>query len=127
MKKFTIEQVTTKEKISALGSALTFEGMRTDDANLQAICDWLEAHGAAKDCDIKFCCIKGNVMNKLFNLHGSNRYKADCNILSVDSSTINASKVIMARFDVGGRWLDDVIDNNRRRESMKRSLPYSRH
>ena len=68
MKKFTIEEVTTKDKIYDLGSALTFEGLNTDEQNLQAVCNWLEEHGAAKDCDIRFCCIKGKTMNSLFSI-----------------------------------------------------------
>ena len=33
------------------------------------------------------------------------------------SDLINPSAIVFKRFDFGGRWFDDVVDNNARRAS----------
>lgn len=113
--------VQTKGEMEALynKSALTFEGIGRDNTNVSFIKDWLKQHGALinnKDLVIWWCT--GEFMNYYSDLRGDNAYPDDLNIMIVDSDTIEMGKIIMARFELRGRWLDDVIDNNERRESV---------
>lgn len=109
--------VTTKEQLDALynQSALTWEGMTTDEGNLNAIKEWLDDHGAIIDgIEPTFHIISGELMNDTYELSGTNAYPEDLNILSV--TNINQAKVTIPRFEVGGRWFDDIVDNNASRE-----------
>lgn len=111
--------VTTKEELNVLynESALTFEGMNIDNENLSDIMEWLESHNAITNEEPIFHIIKGNLMNKVYKLTGNNRYPDDLNILSI--TNIVQSKITIPRFEVGGRWFDDICDNNAEREKEK--------
>lgn len=88
-------------------SAITWEGLRAEDFQ-QA----LEECG--KD-DAKGYLTTGKVMNELCNLTGNNRYPDDLNIFSIDKFKV------LAIF-VGARWMDDIMDNNQRREDKKNEV-----
>ena len=95
--------VETKEQLKALYdcSAMTWEGLREDNFEI-----------ALKECgqaDAKGYITKGSVMNKLCKLTGNNAYPDDLNIFSVD-------KFKGLAIQYGARWIDDIIDNNARRE-----------
>lgn len=107
---------TTKEELNALynQSALTFEGMNISDENLSEITKWLESHNATTNEKLIFYITKGRLMNKIYKLTGRNRYPDDLNILSI--TNIIQSKIAIPRFEVGGRWFDDIVDNNAERE-----------
>ena len=99
-------------------SALTWEGMSSDEENLQAITDWLREHGAiGYNANPIFHIITGELMNAVYELTGSNAYPNDCTIVSVTG--IDQMKIVIPRFEVGGRWFDDIVDNNARREEEK--------
>ena len=95
--------VETKEQLKALYdcSAMTWEGLRED--NFEIALKETGAEGA------KGYVIKGSVMNKLCKLTGNNAYPDDLNIFSVD-------KFKGLAIQYGARWIDDIIDNNARRE-----------
>lgn len=95
--------VETKEQLKALYdcSAMTWEGLRSEDFEV--------ALNMAGQADAKGYVTKGSVMNKLCNLTGTNAYPDDLNIFSIDKFK---GLAIM----YGARWMDDVIDNNARRE-----------
>ena len=96
-------------------SALTWEGLATDKENLNAIENWLGEHGAiieGKEPTVHI--ITGRLMNKVYGLSGSNSYPNDLSIVSV--TDIDQAKIIIPRFEVGGRWFDDIVDNNASRE-----------
>ena len=107
--------VFTKEQLDELynQSALTFEGVVADEENLTAIKEWLEEYSAVNE-DPHFHIISGAIMNKTYDLKGRNAYPDDLTIVSV--TNINNMKIALARFGVGGRWFDDIVDNNKRRE-----------
>ena len=51
---------------------------------------------------------------------GDNAYADDLNLVAIKLSDIaDYSKIVLPRFQVGGRWFDDIVDNNRRREEEK--------
>lgn len=114
-------KVTTKEQLDHLyqGSAWTWEGMSTSEDNLKAIAQWFQEQG----CPLKeetFYLISGKTMNNAYGLTGSNKYKARLNILAIDLDNITqVEKLILTKFQVGARWFDDIVDNNRRREGFE--------
>lgn len=116
---FDINECTTQSEIEGLGSALTFEGFDLDGGDLEFLVNWLNDHG----CELKrqeVYLIKGATMNEIYGLTGNNRYPDDLNIVSIPLDNItNLMNIITARFAIGGRWLDDVIENNVRREEEK--------
>ena len=87
---FIQEQVTTEEQIKKLGSALTWEGLKVDEEKR------------------KIYVISGKLMNRLYNAG----YPDDLNIVCVDLYDLeDFNKIVLRRFSVGARWLDDVISN----------------
>lgn len=58
-------------------------------------------------------------MNEFCGLTGNNACPKDFTILVIDPTSIDLLQVTMARFELGARWFDDVVDNNRRRQVTK--------
>lgn len=100
-------------------SALTFEGASPDDGNMQFLVDWLEKIGCVKPSETALTIynVSGKMMNDHYNLTGRNRYKARLNLMCVDLKDLdNIGTLAIQRFSLGGRWFDDIVDNNARRE-----------
>jgi hypothetical protein len=107
----------TKEQLDELynESALTWEGLSTSEDNLNAVLNWLKDHKAIiEGVEPTFHITTGRLMNKYYGLSGDNAYHNDINIVSV--TNINPVPIALARFEVGGRWFDDIVSNNARRE-----------
>ena len=100
-------------------SALTWEGLVTTEDSLSQVSDWLKNKDALIS-EPSFYIITGKFMSDYYGLTGTNRYPDDLNIVSVDPECINLGKVIIARFESGGRWFDDIVDNNEDREEENR-------
>ena len=98
-------------------SALTWEGMTTDEDNLNAIEKWIKEHGVDTS-ELVIHITLGKTMNEVYDLTGTNEYKDDLTIVSVTG--IDVGPLIIPRFEVGGRWFDDIVDNNEWREKEKR-------
>jgi hypothetical protein len=98
--------VETKEQLKSLYdcSAMTWEGLRSEDFEVA-----LQECGQA---DAKGYITKGSVMNKLCKLTGDNAYPEDLNIFSIN-------KFKGLAITVGARWMDDIIDNNARRQKYR--------
>ena len=98
-----IINVETKDQLKELydSSAMTWEGLRSDDFEIA-----LQECGQA---GAKGYITKGSVMNKICKLTGDNAYPDDLNIFSIKNF-----KGLAIQF--GARWIDDIIDNNARRE-----------
>lgn len=95
------------------GSDLTLEGLDID--SLSDYADFLNKNCGLKDNAV-FHIIKGNFMNNHYNLSGSNAYPEDLNIVVIRLNDLRDYKpIVIKRFDFGGRWFDDIIDNNLRR------------
>jgi hypothetical protein len=110
----TIE-VNTKEQLDELEneSALTIEGLA--ESSIPDFLNFLKENvGLKSETAYK---ISGEIMNYNYFLTGSNAYPPDLTIVSVKLSNIeNVGKLITLRFQFGGRWFDDIVDNNRRRQ-----------
>ena len=100
-------------------SALTWEGLVTTEDSLSQLSDWLKSKDALTS-EPSFYVITGKFMSDYYKLTGTNRYQDDLNIVSVDPECINLGKVIIARFESGGRWFDDIVDNNASHEEEKK-------
>lgn len=95
--------VTTIEDLKYLydHSAMTWEGLREQDFEI-----------ALKECGAEGAqgyLTSGKVMNELCHLTGDNAYPDDLHIFSITPFKGLA-------ISVGARWMDDIIDNNARRE-----------
>ena len=113
----------SSSKISELekSSALTWEGMSLGGESLLALETYLnDTFGLADQDKLIAYTWSGKTFNTKYNLHGSNAYPDDLNFISFDLS--NFQRINMANcLDVkryGGRWLDDIVSNNRRREEL---------
>jgi hypothetical protein len=112
-------------------SSLTFEGCTTDKDNIDYLYNWLKELGCIKEGNgpLAIYTYKGSLMNDKYQLTGGNKYPADLNMITVMLKDINFNgKLPLARMELGGRWFDDIVDNNSRREGMtESSIPrYSR-
>lgn len=113
--------VTLKEQLDELynGSALTFEGVSLDKESINGLVEWLKEHSEISN-PLPIYVIKGKFMNESYNLTGNNKYNEDLNIISIKLSDIKqVDAIIIPRFQVGGRWFDDIVDNNESREKNK--------
>lgn len=98
--------VETKEQLKELydSSAMTWEGLREEDFEVALeMCGKEDADGYIT---------KGSVMNKLCKLTGDNAYPDDLNIFSI-------AKFKGLAIQYGARWMDDIIDNNARRQKYR--------
>ena len=100
-------------------SALTWEGLVITEDSLSQVSDWLKSKDALTG-EPSFYVITGKFMSDYYKLTGTNRYQDDLNIVSVDPECINLGKVIIARFESGGRWFNDIVDNNEDREEERK-------
>ena len=106
--------VTTKKMISKLGSAITIEGLSINKDGSEAFADWCHKLAKFKDKLPKCYVIKGKIMNTLYKLSGNRQYSNDLNIVCFDLNDFeNPLAMTIPRFQIGARWLDDIIDNNR--------------
>lgn len=114
MKDYKITNVTTKEQLDTLyeNSAFTMEGLLED--SIPDLMKWLEEHNAIETETPNVHIIKGKLMNDIYELTGDNAYPDDLTIVSILG--INLLAIVYPRFEIGGRWFDDVVDNNLRRE-----------
>lgn len=98
-----IINIETIEQLEGMyqSSAMTWEGL-AESSFEQA----LEVAGQA---GAKGFLTKGKVMNELCHLTGDNAYPDDLNIFSIKDF-----KGLAIYF--GARWMDDIIDNNARRQ-----------
>ena len=110
----------TKDDLDMLygSSALTWEGMATNEENLGAIDAWFREVGAEPHVDYAGYAVSGSLMNEAYGLTGDNRYPGDLIILAFPLQECfgDLMPLIRYRFSVGARWFDDVVDNNARRE-----------
>lgn len=97
-------------------SALTITGLKVD--SIPDFVKWVESY--TKLLRRRAYIVSGKVMNVYCGLTGDNAYQDDLNLVAIKLSDIaDYSKIVLPRFQVGGRWFDDIVDNNKRREEEK--------
>lgn len=95
-------------------SALTLIGLLEE--GVEDFIKWIKKYTELKNEDVYI--ITGEVMNDNYGLTGDNSYPSDITIVCIKlSDMINPSTIIFPRFEIEGRWFDDIVDNNMRRES----------
>jgi hypothetical protein len=102
-------------------SALTFEGLVTDEENMNEVYEFFEENFNLKER--KCYVITGKQMNEQYRLNGNNAYQDDLSIVCFDLENFpkaDIQKLAIKRFEFGGRWFDDVVDNNALREKEKK-------
>ena len=110
--------VTDKDTLNKLydNSALTIEGL--SESSIPDFLNWIEELTPIKNKVVYIT--KGGVMNMAYGLTGSNAYQNDINIVSVMLDDMeDPMAVTLPRFQIGGRWFDDIVDNNARREGKE--------
>ena len=114
MKKF--ETITTNASMLeelVEGSALTLVGLAEE--SFGEFLDWIEEHTPLKTRRVYVT--KGRLANVEWGLTGDNRYQNDLNLVSVKLDDMEDwKKIVGPRFQIGGRWMDDIHDNIVRRE-----------
>ena len=105
-------------------NSLTFEGASASKENLDFLYNWLKDLGAIGDSTLSIYTYKGNMMNEKYGLTGYNAYPDDLTFLTVRLDDMqDVSAVVIPRFQIGGRWFNDIVDNNRRHEgTVKESV-----
>ncbi len=95
---------------------LTFSGVILKEAPLYL--DFLKRYTKVKD---KVYTFKGKMMNDKYHLTGNNRYSDELTFMVVKLEDIeDVGKIALPRFEIGGRWFNDIVDNNARREEEKK-------
>lgn len=116
-------KVTTKAQLDALYEdwSLTVEGLRPDERNLRELLDWVKELTPLRREDVY--TVEGAVMNREYGLTGTNAYpETDCTLVCVRLADMERpGRVTTPRFQIGGRWFTDVVDNNRVREEERRA------
>ena len=110
-----IINVETKEQLDMLygDAALTLEGLSKE--SIPEFIDWIKELSSMTSETVYV--ISGKTMNQNYGLHGNNEYPNDLTIVSIPLSQIkDVSKIIIPRFQIGARWFNDIVDNNRQRE-----------
>ena len=105
---------TLKELID--GSALTIEGLA--ESSIDDFLDWVEKTAGMKTR--RAYVTKGSIANREWGLTGDNAYPDDLNIVSVKLDDMGDwNRIVLPRMQVGGRWMDDIRNSNKMRESRK--------
>lgn len=114
-------QVTTKAQLDELykDNAFTLEGFSADEDNLADILNWIKKYTPVKRED--FYIIEGKTMNEQYGLTGMNAYPAkNCNLVVMKLADMEEPCALaLTRYNIGGRWFNDVVDNNAVREAKK--------
>lgn len=118
METITVNDKATLDELEN-NSAFTMEGFSPDDKNLGQLLDWLKALTPLKR--ERFYIVSGSLMNMAYRLTGTNAYpETNCTLVCMKLDDMEKPDAItLPRFEIGGRWFDDVIANNSRREAEK--------
>lgn len=112
-----IIRVNDKEVLDELyqDSALTIVGLCEE--SISDLISWIKKYTDMSSETVYI--IKGILMNTEYSLTGDNRYQDDLTLACVKLSDMrNPMAVAIPRFSIGGRWFDDIVDNNARREEI---------
>ena len=97
------------------GSYYTISGVGGDEHEWKdGYARMLEERGIGKiSMWIEFC---GKDMNDEFHLTGNNSYPDDLHFLAFPLDGLDAGKLAIFKLQMGDRWFDDIVDNDRRRQ-----------
>ena len=100
------------------GSAFTWVGLSGLKNDKEVILDCFKKADVLNDIEtFEFYIWKGKLMNQIYMLTCSNAYPEDLTFVSIPLSMFkNIRKLAILKLQLGARWLDDIVDNNTRRE-----------
>ena len=91
-------------------SALTFVGVIPEEAQLYR--DYFAKYSKIDKSKPAYL-YTGKMMNDHYGLTGRNAYPNDLHILTFTNDTFdNLMGIAIPRFQIGGRWFDDIVENN---------------
>ncbi len=113
-----MQQITTREELIQLGSAYTIIGAGGElSAWTEALKKLLlENQILNPDTEMQWATWTGAVMNEALGLTGDNAYPDDLTFLAFKVDGLDVGKLAMFKLQAGDRWLDDVINNDIRRQ-----------
>ena len=112
MEKITVNAKAQLDELKK-GSALTFLGCINTDEEIQNYFGWIREKATLKR--ERMYIVSGKVMNEAYGLTGDNALQDDLVIFCVKQEDIGSPAAItLPRFEIGGRWFDDVVANNAR-------------
>lgn len=111
--KMEIKNINEKQGLELLYNqdALTIEGLTPE--SIPDFVEWFTENGGEYTGVYQF---NGRLMNTVYGLTDTNAYPDDLNFAAITYDKIT-TKVILGRFEFGGRWFSDIVDNNARREN----------
>lgn len=103
------------------GSAFTWEGLSGLENGKEALVNSFKEENVLDDVEtFEFYTWKGELMNRIYQLTGSNAYPEDLNFVSIPLNMFkDIRKLAMLKLQYRARWLNDIVDNNSRRERQK--------
>ena len=113
-----IKTLTTALELKELedNSALTIEGLAEE--SIPDLIEWIKQYTPLVREDVYVT--KGKTMNAVYHLTGNNAYTDDLTLVSIKLDDMeHYETIVIPRFQIGGRWFDDIVDNNARREMEK--------
>lgn len=116
-KKYELIEATDDDLVNLeKGSAFTFEGLMSDDKNLNDLVDFFNEKTNIK-IPMKIYHATGEKVNTLYGLTGRNAYPNDLDIVLLPLDNWNElGDLPMIKIQIGARWFDDIVDNNRMRQ-----------
>lgn len=116
-KKYELIEATDDDLVNLeKGSAFTFEGLMSDDKNLNDLVDFFNEKTNVK-IPMKIYHATGEKVNNLYGLTGRNAYPNDLDIVLLPLDNWNElGDLPMIKIQIGARWFDDIVDNNRMRQ-----------
>lgn len=103
------------------GSAFTWEGLSGLENDKEAIYDCFKEDNVLDNVEtFEFYTWKGELMNRIYQLTGSNAYPEDLTFVSIPLNMFkDIGKLAMLKLQYSARWLNDIVDNNTHRERQK--------
>jgi len=119
--------VKDKEQLDELynSSAFTLIGLESSDESINGLIDWIKKYSEVSN-PLNIFITSGSTMNKEYNLSGENMYKNNLTIVSIKNQDIKQlMRIVVPRFEIGGRWFDDIVNNDLWREEEKQTTEES--
>ena len=99
------------------------QGLDDTDKNLYGFANWIKNLSEISN-PLNMYIIKGKQMNEEYGLSGKNKYPNELRIVSVMLEDIKqVEKIVIPRFEINGKWFNDIVDNDVRREGRESIKP----
>ena len=117
-----IVKVKTKKQCEELRKTwtLTFSGIPCDEDTLEGIVQWIEQYTAYTNKIVHV--VSSDQINSWYKLSGREAFTANQNFICIKQFDLkDYNKIALTRFDVGGRWLKDIISDKLENQLKRKS------